>query len=386
MTAKIVMPSAKRLIDVRQPCLSNSRIAEISVPAWPMPIHHTKLMIAKPQPTGMLTPQMPVPLISSQVTARPRPPISIIPIETTMNQARGVRPVRTTPPILSVIELNVCPGSISGAGAYAAGFGLIMAGLGSGSWRDLRVGVANLGQVGRSRPRVQIFEQPVIALELLHLRDARFRIVEIAEDDRVGRAGRGAGGDHFTVLDAAVLALGVDARVVDALDAVGALLHHAAAADGHVRVAQRLEARRLPVLVEQEVEAPHLVGAVVRAVARADAAVVDHVVQAFRAMRRRADRADQLARRVLALHAGDRLVIRLDRGGVLRVTLEVVVDADPVHLAAAIHLLLADDRDVVLGLARDGAGAAAGAGRQIDRHAPLVAVVFPLRNQGQRAG
>ena len=59
MTAKIVMPSAKRLIDVRQPCLSSSRIAEISVPAWPMPIHQTKLMIAKPQPTGMLMPQMP---------------------------------------------------------------------------------------------------------------------------------------------------------------------------------------------------------------------------------------------------------------------------------------------------------------------------------------
>ena len=68
-TAKSVIASAKRLIDVRQSCLSSSRIAEISVPAWPMPIHQTKLMIAKPQPTGMLTPQMPVPLISSQVIA-----------------------------------------------------------------------------------------------------------------------------------------------------------------------------------------------------------------------------------------------------------------------------------------------------------------------------
>jgi hypothetical protein len=65
MTAKIVIASAKRLIDVRQPCLRSSRIAEMSVPAWPMPIHQTKLMIAKPQPTGMLMPQIPVPLISS---------------------------------------------------------------------------------------------------------------------------------------------------------------------------------------------------------------------------------------------------------------------------------------------------------------------------------
>jgi hypothetical protein len=39
-------------------------MAEIRVPAWPMPIHQTKLMIAKPQPTGTLTPQIPVPSIT----------------------------------------------------------------------------------------------------------------------------------------------------------------------------------------------------------------------------------------------------------------------------------------------------------------------------------
>ena len=62
MTAKIVIASAKRLIDVRQCWWSNNKIAEISVPAWPMPIHQTKLMIAKPQATGMLLPQMPMPI------------------------------------------------------------------------------------------------------------------------------------------------------------------------------------------------------------------------------------------------------------------------------------------------------------------------------------
>ncbi len=40
-------------------------MAEISVPAWPMPIHQTKLTIAKPQPTGTLMPQMPTPLNSN---------------------------------------------------------------------------------------------------------------------------------------------------------------------------------------------------------------------------------------------------------------------------------------------------------------------------------
>ena len=61
-TAKSVIASAKRLIDVRQLWRSSSRIAEISVPAWPMPIHQTKLMMSNPQPTGMLLPQMPTPV------------------------------------------------------------------------------------------------------------------------------------------------------------------------------------------------------------------------------------------------------------------------------------------------------------------------------------
>ena len=61
-TAKIVIASAKRLIDMRHCCLKSSRIAEISVPAWPMPIHQTKLMMSNAQPTGTLLPQMPMPL------------------------------------------------------------------------------------------------------------------------------------------------------------------------------------------------------------------------------------------------------------------------------------------------------------------------------------
>ena len=52
MTAKIVMASAARLIDVRQRWRSRKRIAEISVPAWPMPIHQTKLMMSQPHMTG----------------------------------------------------------------------------------------------------------------------------------------------------------------------------------------------------------------------------------------------------------------------------------------------------------------------------------------------
>ena len=36
-------------------------MAEISVPAWPIPIHQTMLTIVNPQGTGTFTPQIPMP-------------------------------------------------------------------------------------------------------------------------------------------------------------------------------------------------------------------------------------------------------------------------------------------------------------------------------------
>ena len=62
MTAKIVIASADRLIDVRHFCRNSSRMAEISVPAWPMPIQNTKFVMSNAQPTALLSPQMPIPL------------------------------------------------------------------------------------------------------------------------------------------------------------------------------------------------------------------------------------------------------------------------------------------------------------------------------------
>ena len=40
-TANTVIASAKRFSELRQPWLTKSSRAEIRVPAWPMPIHHT---------------------------------------------------------------------------------------------------------------------------------------------------------------------------------------------------------------------------------------------------------------------------------------------------------------------------------------------------------
>ncbi len=68
-TANSVMASENRLMEVRQSCFSSSRMAEISVPAWPIPIHQTKLTMAKPQATGMTMPQTPTPLYNSQKRA-----------------------------------------------------------------------------------------------------------------------------------------------------------------------------------------------------------------------------------------------------------------------------------------------------------------------------
>src|SRR5688500_4617941 len=80
ITAKIVIASAKRLIDMRHCCLNSSRIAEMRVPAWPIPIHQTKLMMSKAHATGMLLPQMPMPRRSSHESEVVRPIRSVKPI------------------------------------------------------------------------------------------------------------------------------------------------------------------------------------------------------------------------------------------------------------------------------------------------------------------
>ena len=68
MTAKIVIASAERLIDVRHFWRNRKRIAEISVPAWPMPTQKTKFVMSQAQPTGTFSPQMPIPSQNSQET------------------------------------------------------------------------------------------------------------------------------------------------------------------------------------------------------------------------------------------------------------------------------------------------------------------------------
>jgi hypothetical protein len=64
--------------------------------------------------------------------------------------------------------------------------------------------------------------------------------------------------------------------------------------------------------------------------------------------------------------------------GFVFVAFEVGIDANPVHLAAAGHLLFADNRNIVFGLAGDHAGVAADTTIQVNRHPPGVTIALVL--------
>ncbi len=79
----------------------------MSVPAWPMPIHQTKLRMSKPQPTGTLTPKIPTPLKTRREIAASRSIVSAKPTPAPKNQARGVRRDSAIDASLSVRVVNV---------------------------------------------------------------------------------------------------------------------------------------------------------------------------------------------------------------------------------------------------------------------------------------
>src|SRR3712207_6289229 len=212
-------------------------------------------------------------------------------------------------------------------------------------------------------------------------------------------AGLRAGDGELVGAERAVLEVGAVLRLADALHAEGALLHDALAAHRDVRVelpVQRLGEGVLTAvrLAEPEpVEVADLVRAVVRAVARADAPVVDLHVQPVGRVVRRVDGAHRLARRVAAVLAEHRHEARLELGLelILRVPrpLVVALETDPRHLAPLHDVRArplvpharreraalprrADGRDVVLGVARDHARRAPGAAGEIDRHRPAA--------------
>ena len=101
----------------------------------------------------------------------------------------------------------------------------------------------------------------------------------------------------------------------------------------------------------EPIEASHLVRAGIGAVPRADAAIVHLEVQPFRRMHCGIHGADFFTRGLFAVNARQRLT---DKSRFLNVVAhEIAVDANPVQFAVAFNFVLADDGDVVFGLARD---------------------------------
>ena len=87
------------------------------MPAWPIPIHQTKLTIAKPHAIGIRIPQMPTPFTINMVTTR----FNSMSIENAIrkpNTQPGVVPrVSTMELILSVTVSKVWPGPMIGSGS-----------------------------------------------------------------------------------------------------------------------------------------------------------------------------------------------------------------------------------------------------------------------------
>src|SRR5262245_13759457 len=183
-------------------------------------------------------------------------------------------------------------------------------------------------------------------------------------------------------------------RFADSLHAEAALLHDALSANGDVRIelpVERLWERvLLPIrlAVAKPVEVANLVRAVVRAIPRADAPVVDLHVQAVGRVIRRIDRANRLTRRVAAMLAqhGHEPRLELLTGFAVWIALEIPLETNPVHLAAALDVEAGagvgekrrilpertNRRNVVLGVTRRDTCRAARAAREVDRHRPAT--------------
>ena len=248
--------------------------------------------------------------------------------------------------------------------------------------------------------------------------NAAVRIEQISEHNRARRTSLLAGRLESAIRNLNVPALaGFDLlgnlRAFDALHAERALFHHAALAHGNVRVLGQLQQlpfilrlgviairilrplqqvilalrktrqRALVQVLEQmlvvieEIKPADLIRTVVGTITCSNATVVGHDIQALLVMHGGVDGANTFTRSILAMLAEHRLVhhlrvVHLIFLRQLAIAAEVTIDAQPVHLAVFVNLILADDRDVILALAGQHAGVAAHAGREINGHAPLM--------------
>src|SRR3989475_5187511 len=214
----------------------------------------------------------------------------------------------------------------------------------------------DLLQVGDGGPRPDLLQDVIGARRAGEPHHGALLILEIAEGDRSRGARLLACGQDVAVPDGALRVTRVVLARDDALNAHRALLHDPELTDRHIGV--QLHVERRGELVLEPVEAAHVVGTVVAAVARAHAAVVDLPVQALLGPVGGEDGADRLARRALTVLAAQRQA----RGpGGAPGPFGPALDAGPPELPSVRRLGAPDDGDVVLRPARDPARLAADA-------------------------
>src|SRR6202000_482438 len=218
------------------------------------------------------------------------------------------------------------------------------------------------------------------------LRHIGFFKVEIAEMNRACRTGRLTGGNHLAVRDWTIFLFGGPGGAADALEAIIALLHDAAAARRDVGIVLRLQCRAftgvgLTIGIGEIIEAPYLVRAIGLAKARADAAVIRLDVQAFMIVHGCLYCAHRLAWRQFAMHARHRLEAAT-RHGLLGE--HVAIDPQPVHVATLQNLIPPNDRNVVFRLTSDNAGIATDARIAINHHGPSALATGRYRKEAGR--
>src|SRR5215813_5997391 len=241
-TAKMVMASAARKIDVRQRARNRYRMAEIRVPAWPIPIQNTKVVMYIAHIWGTRLPAMPMPHQTWPAQAKKKPDRR-----------------RATTHIQAKYRLP-------GGSSVRRTSRLTSAKVGDGLWPSLigsRVLPDDLPQIRDGRPRADLFEDVISPRRTGELGRVAPLVLQVAERDRLGRARLLAGRDDVAVPHGALLVARAVLAGDDALDAHRALLHHAELADRHVGI--QLDLERCRELVLEPVEAPHVIRAVVAA-------------------------------------------------------------------------------------------------------------------------
>src|SRR5450631_767506 len=182
-----------------------------------MPIHQTKLIMAKPQATGWVMAQMPVPLRNSHVTATNS---TVAPAPATPKKANhpsGVCGVSTMRDIFSVTDRKVCPGAMTlyspVAGSIFGFFRSLVAMFALTLHRQMfhrrffqfLVRIQDRRHIPGSRTSIQIGKYLVAALIAVQFGYLARLIVDVTESNGRCRAGLLACSNNFAVANGTVL-------------------------------------------------------------------------------------------------------------------------------------------------------------------------------------